>query len=55
MTRLTYVLADGTEVRTYAEALASGQRYTAKYAPVEKPPVKLTPKQEALRVKAVIK
>ena len=55
MTNLTYVLADGTEVKTYAEALASGQRYTAKYTLVEKPPVKLTPKQEANRVKATLK
>lgn len=55
MTNLTYVLADGTEVKTYAQALASGQHYTAKYTPVEKPPVRLTPKQETRRVKVVVK
>ena len=55
MTNLTYVLTDGTEVKTYAEALRSGQGYTAKYTPVAKPPVKLTPKQDARRVKAVVK
>ena len=55
MTNLTYVLADGTEVKTYAQALTSGQTYTARYTPVAKPPVKLTPKQEACRVKAIAK
>ena len=31
MTNVTYVLADGTIVKTYAEALASGQSYKARY------------------------
>lgn len=31
MTKVTYVLADGREVKTFKEAKASGQTYKVKY------------------------
>ena len=55
MTKMTYVLADGTEVKTYAEALKSGQRYTAKYERIPEKPAEISEKRKAMRVKAIVK
>ena len=35
MRKLTYVLTDGTEVKTYPEAVESGQRFKEKLTDVE--------------------
>lgn len=55
MTKLTYMVA-GQEVTTYKEALNLAELYhtsiTRRYTPVRKPAPKLTPLQEARRVKA---
>mgnify|MGYP001774707791 CR=1 FL=1 len=36
-TFLTYILADGTEVSTYAKALASGQKFIKRFKSYEYP------------------
>lgn len=51
MTNVSYILTNGTEVKSLKEAQLSGQGYTVRYTPVEKSPVKLTEKQKANRVK----
>lgn len=55
MTKVAYILADGTKVYSYAQAQASGQKYTVRYEPIPKPEVKLTEKQRANRVKAIVR
>lgn len=55
MTKVVYVLADGTKVSSYAQAQQSGQKYTVRYEPIPKAPIKLTAKQEAMRVKATVR
>jgi len=55
MTNTYYTLADGTIVKTYAEALKSGQKYTMCYEPVsEIENIKISEKMEARRVKACL-
>lgn len=51
MTNVSYILTNGTEVKTLKKAQLSGQGYTMRYAPAEKPQVSLTEKQKANRVK----
>ena len=51
MTNVSYILTNGTEVKSLREAQLSGQGYTATYRPVPKAPVNLTEKQKANRVK----
>ena len=55
MTKVVYILTDGTKVYSYAQAQASGQKYTVRYEPIPKPEVKLTEKQRANRVKAIVR
>lgn len=48
MTKVTYLLANGTVVYTYAQAKASGLPYTVRYEPIyEKRSYELTEKQKA--------
>lgn len=51
MTNVSYILTNGTEVKTLKEAQLSGQGYTMRYTPVAKVPGVLTEKQKAKRVK----
>ena len=51
MTNVSYILTNGTEVKTLKEAQLSNQGYTMRYTPAEKPQVSLTEKQKANRVK----
>lgn len=53
MTKTTYTLTNGTKVNTLKEAQLSGMGYKATYEPIPNPPVKLTEKQLANRVKAI--
>ena len=55
MTKVVYILADGTQTTSYAKAQASGQRYTVRYEPVDPEPIKMTDKRRAMRVKATAK
>lgn len=55
MTKVVYILADGTKTLSYAQAQASGQRYTVRYEPVDPEPIKMTDKRRAMRVKATVK
>lgn len=50
MTAVSYVLANGVEVKSFREAQASGLSYRTKYSQVAETPVKLTEKQRARRV-----
>ena len=52
MTKVTYILADGTKTNSYAEAQAN-KPYTVRYEKIETEPIKLTEKRKAIRVKAV--
>lgn len=54
MTKVTYILADGTKTNSYAEAQAK-KPYTVRYEKIEAEPIKLTEKCKAIRVKAVVK
>lgn len=51
MTRVSYVLANGTEVATLKEAQKSGMSYTTRYTTVPKEKPMLTEKSKAMRVK----
>ena len=52
MTKVTYILADGSQTNSYAVAQAN-KPYTVRYEKIEAEPIKLTEKQRARRVKAV--
>lgn len=52
MTRVSYILTNGKEVKSFKEAQMSGMGYKAVYTPVPKEPVTLTEKQRARRVVA---
>ena len=52
MTRVSYILTNGKEVRSLKEAQMSGMGYKAIYTPVPKEPIKLSEKQKAMRVVA---
>lgn len=51
MTKVSYTLANGTVVTSYAEAKASGLPYKVSYEPVPPKPIELTEKQRARRIK----
>ena len=51
MRNLTYKLADGTIVRTYKEALESGQTYKVVMESIDRPRSELSPKRKAMLVK----
>lgn len=55
MTRVSYILTNGKEVKSFKEAQMSGMGYKAIYTPVSKEPIKLSEKQKAMRVAAVAK
>lgn len=55
MTKVVYILADGTKTLSYAQAQASGQRYTVRYEPVDPEPIKMSDKRRAMRVKTTVK
>lgn len=52
MTRVTYILKDGTKTTSYAQAEAN-KPYTVRYEKIEAEPIKLSEKRKAIRVKAV--
>ena len=54
MRNLTYMLTDGSIVRTYEEALKSGQGYKV-IIDVDRPAPELSPKRKAMLVKATPK
>ena len=45
MTNVSYILTNGTEVKTLKEAQLSGQGYTMRYTPVKKLTEKVTKPQ----------
>ena len=51
MRNLTYKLADGTIVRTYKEALESGQTYKVVMETIDRPKSELSPKRKAMLIK----
>lgn len=51
MTRVSYVLANGTEVATLKEAQKSGMSYATGYIRVPKEKPMLTEKSKAMRIK----
>jgi len=51
MRNLTYKLADGTTVKTYKEALESGQTFSVIMENVDRPKSKLSPKRKAMLIK----
>ena len=51
MRKLLYKLADGTIVKTYKEALESGQTYVAVMENIDRPKTELTPKRKAMLIK----
>ena len=55
MTNTYYLLTDGTKVKTYAEALKSGQGYTMCYEPVVAESTKVSAETRAKRVNAIMK
>ena len=55
MRNLVYRLANGSVVRTYAEAVASGQTYKVEMENVDRPKVELSPKRKALLKKATLR
>ena len=54
MTKVVYVLANGTQTTSYAEAQAN-KPYTVKYEKIEAEPLTFSEKRQAIRVKAVVK
>lgn len=54
MTKVVYVLANGTQTTSYAEAQAN-KPYTVKYEKIEAEPLTFSEKRQAIRVKAVAK
>jgi len=55
MRNLVYRLADGTVVRTYKDAIESGQTYRAEMENVDRPKVDLSPKRKAMLVRATLR
>lgn len=55
MTRTTYILKNGKEVKTLKEAQMSGMSYHTKYTTIPKAEPKMTEKRKALRPKATLK
>lgn len=55
MTRTYYTLQDGTIVKTYAEALKSGQPYTMCYEPIIEESVKVSAETRAKRINGILK
>lgn len=55
MTNTYYTLANGTTVKTYAEALKSGQKYTMCYEPVAEERSTVSAETRAKRVNAIMK
>ena len=53
MTRVVYILNDGTQTTSFAKA-ENNKPYTVRYEKVEKEPLKFSEKRQAIRVKAVI-
>lgn len=51
MTKVSYILSNGTEVTTLREAQLSGLGYTMSYTKIPNQPSKLTEKQKARRIK----
>ena len=51
MRNLIYKLADGTIVKTYKEAVASGQTYKVVLETVDRPRYELSPKRKAMLIK----
>lgn len=54
MTKVVYVLANGTQTTSYAEAEAN-KPYTVRYEKIEAEPLTFSEKRQAIRVKAVAK
>lgn len=54
MTKVTYILANGTQTTSYAEAQAN-KPYTVKYEKIAEKPAELSEKRKAIRAKAVVK
>lgn len=54
MTKVTYILADGTKTNSYAEAQAN-KPYTVRYEKIAEKPIELSEKRQAMRVKAIAK
>ena len=54
MTKVTYILNDGTKTTSYAEAQAN-KPYTVRYEKIAEKPIELSEKRKAIRVKAVAK
>lgn len=55
MTKTYYRLSNGTIVKTYAEAIASGCKYTMCYEPIEELGVKTTNEARAKRIEGIRK
>ena len=51
MRKLMYKLANGSIVKTYKEALASGQTYTTVMENIDRPRTELSPKRKAMLIK----
>ena len=54
MTKVVYILANGTQTTSYAEAQAN-KPYTVKYEKIEAEPLTFSEKRQAIRVKAIAK
>lgn len=54
MTKVVYVLANGTQTTSYAEAEAN-KPYTVRYEKIEAEPLTFSEKRQAIRVKAAVK
>jgi len=52
MTKVVYILANGTQTTSYAEAQAN-KPYTVRYEKIEAEPLTFSEKRQAIRVKAV--
>ena len=55
MTKTYYRLSNGSIVKTYAEAVASGCKYTMCYEPVEEQKSAVSAETRAKRVNAIIR
>lgn len=55
MTNTYYTLANGTIVKTYAEALKSGQKYTMCYEPVAEVGVDASKELREKRINGILK
>lgn len=52
MTKLTYILYDGTETTSYVQALATGKPFTKRFTPIKK---EMDDDEKALRAKRLAK